>query len=177
MMDPVPSTLSGMGKIQIFNGGLTSVKKVKKPLYLMHSTKLALIMSIDTYGLSTEQYQEFFEDNVRFAAELYLQTCNIMTAKGVGSVDFKTVLDMYQECTYQTNDDCRRYQKANNPEAVKDDLLFELSPSRQEVKEQMESLDAKIEALTDYIVNLTEILTAGLNGVTNALDTDKTVVD
>ena len=134
-------------------------------------------MSIDTYGLSSEQYQEFFEDNIRFAAELYLQTCNILTTKGVGSVDFKTVLDMYQEAVYQTNDDCRRYQKANNPEAVKDDVLFELSPSRQELLQRMESVDAKIEALTDYIGKLTEIVTAGLNGVTDALGTDQTVVD
>ena len=116
-------------------------------------------MSIDTYGLSTEQYQEFFEDNVRFAAELYLQTCNILTMKGVGNVDFKTVLDMYQECTYQTNDDCRRYQKANNPEAVKDDVLFELSPSRQELKEKVEALEAKIDKIL------------------KALGTDQTVVD
>jgi len=183
-MDPVPSTSSGTRKIQIFNGGLTLVTKVKKPLYLMHSTKLVPTMSIDTYGLSTEQYQEFFEDNVRFAAELYLQTCNILTTKGVGNVDFKTVLDMYQECTYQTNDDCRRYQKANNPEAVKDDVLFELSPTRQELLLRMESVDAKIEALTDYICKLTdyinkltEIVTAGLNGVTDALGTDQTVLD
>ncbi len=134
-------------------------------------------MAIDTYGLPAEQYEEFFEDNVRFAAELYLQTCNILTTKGVGNVDFKTVLDMFQECTYQTNDDCRRYQKANNPEAVKDDVLFELSPSRQELLERVESLHAKIEALTDYIGKLTEIVTTGLNGVTDALGTDQTVVD
>lgn len=134
-------------------------------------------MAIDTYGLPAEQYEEFFEDNVRFAAELYLRTCNILTTKGVGNVDFKTVLDMFQECTYQTNDDCRRYQKANNPEAVKDDVLFELSPTRQELLQRMESVDAKIEALTDYIGKLTEIVTAGLNGVTDALGTDQTVVD
>lgn len=134
-------------------------------------------MAIDTYGLPTEQYEEFFEDNVKFAAELYLRTCNILTMKGVGNVDFKTVLDMFQECTYQTNDDCRRYQKANNPEAIKDDVLFELSPSRQELLQRMESVDAKIEALTDYIGKLTEIVTSGLNGVTDALGTDQTVVD
>ena len=116
-------------------------------------------MSIDTYGLSTEQYEEFFEDNVRFAAKLYLATCNILTVQGVGNVDFKTVLDMFQECTYQTNDDCRRYQKANNPEAVKDDVLFELSPSRQELKEKVEALDAKVDKIL------------------KALGTDQTVVE
>jgi len=134
-------------------------------------------MSIDTYGLSTEQYQEFFEDNVRFAARLYLQTCNILTTQGVGNVDFKTVLDMYQECTYATNDDCRRYQKANNPEAIKDDALFEISPSRQELKEQMESLNVKVEALTDYVGQMTEVMVKGITGLTDALGTDQTKVD
>ena len=65
-------------------------------------------MSIDTYGLPSEQYVKFFKDNVRFAARLYLDTCNILSAEGAGNVDFKTVLDMYQEAVYATNDDCRR---------------------------------------------------------------------
>jgi hypothetical protein len=120
-------------------------------------------MSIDTYGLSTEQYQEFFEDNVRFAAELYLQTCNILTTKGVGSVDFKTVLDMYQEAVYATNEDCRRYQKANNPEVLKDnDPYAILTPSREELMEAIQSVNVKVEALVDYIGRLVEITTDGL---------------
>lgn len=119
-------------------------------------------MSIDTYGLSTEQYQEFFEDNVRFAAELYLQTCNILAAKNVGSVDFKTVLDMYQEAVYTTNDDCRRYQKANNPDAIKDSDLFGLGPTREELMEEIQSVNAKVEALTDYLSELVKVTTRGL---------------
>jgi len=119
-------------------------------------------MSIDTYGLSTEQYQEFFEDNVRFAAELYLQTCNILAAKNVGSVDFKTVLDMYQEAVYTTNDDCRRYQKVNNPDAIKDNDLFGLSPSREELMEEIQAVNIKVEALVDYIARLVETTTEGL---------------
>ena len=131
----------------------------------MHSTKLALVMSIDTYGLSSEQYQEFFEDNIRFAAELYLQTCNILTTKGVGSVDFKTVLDMYQEAVYSTNDDCRRYQKVNNPEAIKDNDLFGLTPSREELMEEIQAVNVKVEALVDYIARLVETTTKGLEGL------------
>lgn len=124
---------------------------------------LSVVMSIDTYGLPTEQYQEFFEDNVRFAAQLYLQTCNILTAKGVGSVDFKTVLDMYQEAVYQTNDDCRRYQKANNPDALKqNDDMFSLSPTREELMAEIQSVNAKVEALTDYLAELVKTTTAGL---------------
>ena len=124
-------------------------------------------MSIDTYGLSTEQYQEFFEDNIRFAAELYLQTCNILTTKGVGSVDFKTVLDMYQEAVYTTNDDCRRYQKVNNPDAIKDNDLFGLTPSREELMEEIQAVNVKVEALVDYIARLVETTTDGL---TNLVD-------
>jgi len=124
-------------------------------------------MSIDTYGLSEEQYQEFFEDNVRFAAELYLQTCNILTTKGVGSVDFKTALDMYQESIYQTNDDCRRYQKANNPEALKDNDIFSISPSREELLTEIQTVNAKVELLSDYINELVQVMERGL---TNLVD-------
>ena len=129
-------------------------------------------MSIDTYGLSTEQYQEFFEDNVRFAAELYLATCNILTSKGVGNVDFKTVLDMYQEAVYTTNDDCRRYQKANNPEAIKDVDLLGIYPSREEMMEEIKAVNVKVEALVDYIARLVETTTDGLNGLAEAMDKD-----
>lgn len=119
-------------------------------------------MSIDTYGLSSEQYEEFFEDNVRFAAKLYLLSCNILSAEGVGNVDFKTALDMYQECVYTTNDDCRRYQKANNPDAIKNcDEIFSISPSREELLEHIKSVNAKVEALTDYIGEFTAIVAKG----------------
>ena len=135
----------------------------------MHSTKLALVMSIDTYGLPSEQYEEFFEDNVRFSAQLYLKTCNIISAEGAGSVDFKTVLDLYQEAVYQTNDDCRRYQKTNNPEAIKDTDLLGIYPSREELMAEIQSVNAKVEALVDYISKLVETTTNGLNGIAETL--------
>ena len=120
-------------------------------------------MSIDTYGLPSEQYVKFFKDNVRFAARLYLDTCNILSAEGAGNVDFKTVLDMYQEAVYQTNDDCRRYQKVNNPEAIKDTDLLGIYPSREEMMEEIKAVSAKVEALTDYLAELvnttTDVLT------------------
>ena len=130
-------------------------------------------MSIDTYGLSSEQYEEFFEDNVRFAAKLYLLSCNILSAEGVGNVDFKTALDMYQEAVYSTNDDCRRYQKANNPEAIKDVDLLGIYPSREEMMEEIKSVNVKVEALVDYIARLVETTTDGLNGLAEAMDKDQ----
>lgn len=135
----------------------------------MHSEKLVIAMSIDTYGLPSEEYEEFFEDNIRFAAQLYLKTCNILSAEGAGSVDFKTVLDMYQEAVYATNDDCRKYQKANNPEAIKDTDLFGIYPSREDMMEEIKAVSAKVEALTDYLGELVKVTTKGLNGIAENL--------
>ena len=127
-------------------------------------------MSIDSYGLSSEQYTEFFHKNVRLAAKLYLDTCTILNEEGVGNIDFKTVLDMYQEAVYTSNDDCRRYQKSNNPEALKDGDLYNISPTREEIMEEVQSVNAKIDALTDYIGNLVTVTTAGLEGIVTTLD-------
>lgn len=135
----------------------------------MHSEKLVIAMSIDTYGLPSEEYEEFFEDNVRFAAQLYLKTCKIISAEGAGNVDFKTVLDMYQEAVYATNDDCRKYQKANNPEALKDTDLLGIYPSREEMLEEIKAVSAKVEALTEYVTELVKVTTKGLEGIAENL--------
>ena len=120
-------------------------------------------MSIDTYGLPSEQYEEFFEDNVAFSAKLYVKACQILKDNGAGAIDFKTTLDLYQEAVYQTNDDCRRYQKANNPEAIKENDLFGLSPSREELLAEIQSVNTKVEALTDYISEFIDILSRGID--------------
>jgi hypothetical protein len=120
-------------------------------------------MSIDTYGLPSEQYEEFFEDNVTFSTKLYVKACQILKDNGAGAIDFKTTLDLYQEAVYQTNDDCRRYQKANNPDAIKENDLFGLSPSREELLAEIQSVNAKVEALTDYISEFIDILSKGID--------------
>ena len=129
-------------------------------------------MSIDSYGLSSEQYEEFFEKNIRFAAKLYLKTCHILHEEGAGHVDFKTILDMYQEAMYSANDDCRRYQKSNNPEVLKEVTvdLYGISPSREELMDEIQSLNAKVESLVDYISNLVTVKKAGLEGIATNLD-------
>lgn len=126
-------------------------------------------MSIDTYGLPSEQYEEFFEDNVRFAAQLYLKTCNIISAEGAGNVDFKTVLDMYQEAVYATNDDCRKYQKVNNPEAIKNTDVFGVYPSREDMMEEIKAISTQVEALTEYVTDLVKVTTKGLEGIAENL--------
>ena len=129
-------------------------------------------MSIDTYGLSSEQYTEFFHRNVRLAAKLYLDTCTILNEEGVGNIDFKTVLDMYQEAVYTANDDCRRYQRSNNPEALKEAVsdIYGITPTREELMAEVQSVNAKVEALTDYVANLVTITTSGLEGIATTLD-------
>jgi len=127
-------------------------------------------MTIDTYGLTFDQYEEFFDKNIRLAARLYLKTCNILNEEGAGHVDFKTILDIYQETIYAANDDCRRYQKSNNPEALKDGDLYNISPTREEIMDEIQSVNAKVEALTNYIGNLVTVTTVGLEGIATTLD-------
>jgi len=126
-------------------------------------------MSIDTYGLSSEQYTEFFHKNIRAAAKLYLDTCNILSSEGVGNVDFKTVSEMYQEAVYTTNDDCRRYQKSNNPEALKDTDPLGIYPSREELLAEIQAVNTKVEALNDYVAELVAVTTKGLTGIADRL--------
>ena len=120
-------------------------------------------MSIDTYGLPSEQYEEFFEDNVAFSAKLYVKACQILKDNGAGAIDFKTTLDLYQEAAYQTNEDCRRYQKANNPEAIKENDLLGIYPSREELMKEVQAVNAKVETLTDYISEFIDILSKGID--------------
>ena len=120
-------------------------------------------MSIDTYGLPSEQYEEFFEDNVAFSAKLYVKACQILKDNGAGAIDFKTTLDLYQEAVYQTNDDCRRYQKVNNPEAIKENDLLGIYPSREELMKEVQAVNAKVETLTDYISEFIDILSKGID--------------
>jgi hypothetical protein len=129
-------------------------------------------MTIDTYGLTSDQYEEFFEKNIRFAAQLYLKAQNIIFSTGVSNADFKTILDLYSETVYATNDDCRRYQKSNNPEALKEATveIFGITPTREELMAEVQSLSAKVDSLTDYISNLVTITTSGLEGIVTTLD-------
>jgi hypothetical protein len=84
---------------------------------------------------------------------------------------------MYQEAVYTTNDDCRRYQKSNNPDALKENDMYGMVPSHQEIIEVVETLmkytealDTKLQALTDYVSNLVTVTTAGLEGIATTLD-------
>lgn len=133
---------------------------------------LLVVMSIDTYGLSTEQYEEFFESNVRLAAKLYKRAYAILDEEDLGYLELKAAHELFNDAIYSTNDDCRRYQKVNNPEAIKDTDLLGIYPSREEMMEEIKAVNAKVEALVDYIARLVETTTDGLNGLAKAMDKD-----
>ena len=133
-------------------------------------------MSIDSYGLSSEQYEEFFEKSIRFAAKLYLKTCHILNEEGAGHVDFKTILDMYQEAVYSANDDCRRYQKSNNPDVLKELDSYGLFPSQLEIIEQINGLTKYIEglvAINGWIAPLPGFDSIRFDGIVEEIDKTK----
>ena len=135
----------------------------------MHSKKLVIAMSIDTYGLPSEQYEEFFEDNIRFAAKLYKRAHAILDEEDLGYLELKATHELFTDAVYATNDDCRKYQKANNPEAIKDTDLFGIYPSREDMMEEIKAVSAKVEALTDYVTELVKVTTKGLEGIAENL--------
>jgi hypothetical protein len=46
---------------------------------------------------------------------------------------------------------------------------FGLSPSREELMAEIQAVNAKVEALVDYIARLVEATTNGLNGIAETL--------
>lgn len=124
-------------------------------------------MTIDTYSLSEEQYTEFFHDNVRLAAKLYLDAVNITVAEGIGNVDFKTLHEIYNDAIYATNDDCRRYQKEHNPEVIKDNDLYDLGPTRVEMMEEIKTINAKVNELNTFMTTFVDTLIAAMEQVSD----------
>jgi hypothetical protein len=121
-------------------------------------------MTIDTYQLPEEQYTKFFEKNARLACQLYLKLHNIATIEGVGNIDYRTLMELYNDSVYASNDDCRQYQKKHDPEIVKEDeLMFYGHPSREELMEEIKSVNAKVEALVDYVNDLSKALLEGVS--------------
>jgi hypothetical protein len=125
-------------------------------------------MTIDAYQLPEEQYTKFFEKNARLACQLYLKLHNIATIEGVGNIDFRTLMELYNDCIYASNEDCRQYQKQHDPEVVakqQEDLFIYGSPSREEMMEEIKSINAKVESIVDYITGLTDTLKTGFTKI------------
>jgi len=132
-------------------------------------------MTLDTYGLEFDDYKEFFLTEAAHLLYLYyeFERANDQTQQlyGWSKVCEKTRYDLFSDIVYAANDRAREKQKKENPDAIAERTFEFVSPSKEEMLEEIKSLHAKIEALTDYIGNLTNILMdAARRGLTRTID-------
>jgi len=111
-------------------------------------------MALDTYGLPEEQYLEIFKDKSLFVLKAFAAMLSVADENDIKLKVFtdKFLWDMFQEIAYSTDEEARLTQKELDPEEVKkrqyDSIIV---PSREDLMEEIKSVNAKIEALTDYI--------------------------
>lgn len=127
-------------------------------------------MAFDSYGLSKEQFCKIFLEETENLVDLFTAMKVKAEARGLKLEVYedKFVWDFFQEVGYRSEDAARVHQKKNDPEAIKEHSFdYGLMPSREEMMEEIKSLHAKVEALADYINNLTTVVSSGL---TNLVD-------
>ena len=113
-------------------------------------------MAFDTYGIPEEDYLVIFEKKAEFAMKallLLLNTAFIHNIK-LSELGEKFTWDLFSELAYETDEEARLIQKERNPEQVKRRMYDTIVVSRDEMMEEIKSVNAKTEALTDYISNL-----------------------
>ena len=118
-------------------------------------------MTIDAYGLPFEQYEDFFSSNAANLIETYIATHKYFTEaiKEVYGetatyvpVDSPVFLELFNGLVYETNNECRRYQKKNNPEAMKDVRLSPDLFGDDELLDQIKKVNQKIDDLLEVFI-------------------------
>ena len=131
-------------------------------------------MSLDTYGLEFDRYKELFLQESAHLLYLYFEFDKAIEkcAKdfGYAKPSEKTKYDLFTDVLYSANDDARKLQRKENPDTFKEETLDFISPSREELSEKLDSVNAKVEALTDYIANLVTITKVGLTDLVDCFD-------
>ena len=124
------------------------------------------IMSFDTYGLPEEKFLEYFSSQSRLILRSLKALHVVAEEEGVSlnTLGSKFLWDVLQEAAYGADDACRVQQKEADPDEIKrrsyDPLI---TPTREEMMEEIQSLHAKVEALTDYLSNLITTLTKAVD--------------
>jgi hypothetical protein len=131
-------------------------------------------MTIDAYGLPFEQYEDFFSSNASNLIETYVSTHKYFidmieemygkTASYV-PVDSPVFLELFNGIVYETNDECRRYQKKNNPEAMEDVRLSRSLFGDDDLLDQIKEVNQKIDDLLAVFVAIQK-LPPGITGDT-----------
>ena len=101
------------------------------------------LMAFDTYGLSEEQYLEYFgqQASLILRAVKKLREVAVDEQINLDSLGAKFTWDILQEAAYGADDVCRVHQKEKDPEEVKRRTFDYLSvPSREEMLEEIKSI-------------------------------------
>ena len=131
-------------------------------------------MTIDAYGLPFEQYEDFFSGNAVNLIETYITTDKYFTKeieKVYGetatyiSGDSPVFLELFNGIVYETNDECPRYQKKNNPEAMEDVRLSRSLFVDDDLLNQIKEVNQKIDDLLAVFVAIQK-LPPGITGDT-----------
>lgn len=115
-------------------------------------------MAFDTYGIPEEDYLNIFEKKAEFAMKallLLLNTAFIHNIK-LSELGEKFTWSLFSDLAYETDEEARLIQKERNPEEVKRRMHDTIVVSRDEMMEEIKSVNAKTEALTDYIAELSK---------------------
>jgi hypothetical protein len=114
-------------------------------------------MTIETYGLPEEQYLELFKKKSLFTLMVLgslADTCKSIDFD-VNSFSDKFLWDLFQDIVYNTDEEARLIQKELNPEEVERRQFGSvLMTTREELMDELKSVNAKLEALTDYLAQL-----------------------
>lgn len=131
-------------------------------------------MTIDAYGLPFEQYEDFFSGNAANLIETYIATHKYFTeaieevygeTATYVPVDSPVFLELFNGIVYETNDECRRYQKKNNPEAMEDVRLSRSLFVDDDLLDQIKEVNQKIDDLLAVFIAIQK-LPPGITGDT-----------
>jgi hypothetical protein len=131
-------------------------------------------MTIDAYGLPFEQYEDLFSSNASNLIETYISTHKYfidvieeMYGKSASyiPVDSPVFLELFNGIVYETNDECRRYQKKNNPEVVQDINVGRSLFGDDDLLDQIKEVNQKLDDLLAVFIAIQK-LPPGITGDT-----------
>lgn len=121
-------------------------------------------MALDTYGLSEDKYLQIFEEKSEFAIQCLSRLAMVAARHNVqlASLGEKFTWNLFSEIAYATDDEARVIQTENNPDEIKKRQWSGISPTRDEMMDEIKSVGAKTEALVDYVSELATSVRPGI---------------
>jgi hypothetical protein len=133
---------------------------------------LLIAMSVDTYGLDEDRYLEIFEDKATLLFKTMRALIRVSLEQNVNLDGWPhdVIWKMYESVTYDASDDARVIQKTEAPEKIQERSYDTVTMySRQDLMDTIQSVDAKVEGLADYLAELVKVTTNGLDGIAETL--------